>query len=259
MLRHGLSTYEFSRIANIAFVQGARDILREQEKSASFSRVSAITGLHRHAVSDIVNSIDAGDADQAADRDTRRNRLARVLSGWFESPEYTDREGRPLLLPDDGPAPSFATLVRAFSGDIYPSIVLDELLEGGAIRRTPEGLLQAVARRYATGGGEPEAIRQLGTTARDLLATLEHNLEAPADARLFEDAVLATSLDPDAVPLFRRLVRQRASALLADIEGWLREHEQPASPAAVRAGLMMQMFVDEKPDPDDTPETRPRD
>jgi hypothetical protein len=258
MLRHGLSTYEFSRMANIAFVQGARDILREQEKSASFSRVSAITGLHRHVVSNIVNSIDAGDADLAADRDTRRNRLARVLSGWFESPEYTDREGRPLLLPEGGPAPSFAELVRVFSGDIYPAIVLDELLKGGAVRRTPEGLLEAVARRYSTGGGEPAAIQQLGTTARDFLATLEHNLESPADARLFEDAALATSLDPDAVPLFRRLVRKRASAFLADIEGWLREHEQPGSPAGVRAGLMMQMFVDDDPDADAAKDAKQR-
>ena len=58
MLRHGLSTYDFSRIANIAFVRAAGDILREQGKPVSFSRVSAITGLHRHVVSDIVNSPD---------------------------------------------------------------------------------------------------------------------------------------------------------------------------------------------------------
>src|SRR5688572_32974635 len=56
MLRHGLSSYDFSRIANIAFVRAAGDILQEQGKSMSFSRISTITGLHRHVVSDIVNS-----------------------------------------------------------------------------------------------------------------------------------------------------------------------------------------------------------
>lgn len=128
MLRHGLSTYDFSRIANIAFVRAAGDILREQGKPVSFSRVSAITGLHRHVVSDIVNSPSAGGQDSTVDKDYRRNRLARVLTGWFESPRYTDSDGRPLLLAVDGPEPSFATLVRAFSGDIYPRIILDELL-----------------------------------------------------------------------------------------------------------------------------------
>jgi uncharacterized protein DUF6502 len=118
MLRNGLSTYDFSRIANIAFVQAARDILREQGKPLSFSRVSTITGLHRHVVSDIVNlGVDAG-PDPTTDKDYRRNRLARVLSGWFESPEYTDSEGRPQALQFDGPSPTFTSLVREFSGDI---------------------------------------------------------------------------------------------------------------------------------------------
>src|SRR6187455_2585546 len=88
MLRHGMSSYDFARIANIAFVRAARDILREQGKPLSFSRVSAITGLHRHVVSDIVNSPPTGGQDSTVDKDYRRNRLARVLTGWFESPRY---------------------------------------------------------------------------------------------------------------------------------------------------------------------------
>src|SRR5688572_23074360 len=80
MLRHGLSSYDFSRIANIAFVRAAGDILREQGKPMSFSRISTITGLHRHVVSDIVNSPPEAGTDTAADKDYRRNRLARVLA-----------------------------------------------------------------------------------------------------------------------------------------------------------------------------------
>ena len=78
MLRHGLSTYDFSRVANIAFVQAARDILREQGKSSSFSRISTITGLHRHVVSDIVNCEEPTEPDPEIEKDYRRNRLARL-------------------------------------------------------------------------------------------------------------------------------------------------------------------------------------
>lgn len=244
MLRHGLSSYDFSRIANIAFVRAAGDILREQGKPVSFSRVSAITGLHRHVVSNIVNSPEVDARDPAIDKDYRRNRLARVLAGWFESPQYTDAEGRPLLLPVGGPDPSFASLVRAFSGDIYPRIILDELLEVGAVKELKDGSIRAVARRYTAGGAEPAAIQHLGSTARDVFSTLEHNLAREPEARLYDDAVVSVRLDRAALPLFRRLLRQRGASFLEDVEGWVSEHERADSPDAVRAGVIVQMFVD---------------
>jgi len=244
MLRHGLSSYDFARIANIAFVRAARDILREQGKPLSFSRVSAITGLHRHVVSDIVNSSAESSADPTIDKDYRRNRLARVLTGWFESPRYTDSDGRPQALPVDGPEPSFGSLVREFSGDIYPRIILDELLEVGAVKILKDGSVRAVARRYSSGGAELASIQHLGSTARDVLNTLEHNLAKPPDSRLYDDAVVSVRLDRAALPLFRRLLRQRGAAFLEDVDGWVTEHERPDAPDAVRAGIIVQMFVD---------------
>lgn len=246
MLRHGLSSYDFSRLANIAFVRAAGDILREQGKPVSFSRVSAITGLHRHVVSNIVNSPDSGEPEQAADKDYRRNRLARVLTGWYESPAYTDGEGRPLQLPPDGPPPSFASLVRDFSGDIYPGIILDELREVGAIAIQEDGRIRTLARRYSSGGAEGAAIQHLGSVARDVFSTLEHNLAKPPELRRYDDTVVSLSLDRAALPLFRRLLRQRGAAFLEDIEGWVAEHERPGAPDGVRAGVTVQMFVDEE-------------
>ncbi|MGE3394954.1 MAG: DUF6502 family protein, partial [Steroidobacteraceae bacterium] len=249
MLRHGLSTYDFSRIANIAFVQAARDILREQGKSPSFSRVSTITGLHRHVVSDIVNCEESSEPDPETEKGYRRNRLARVLAGWFESPEYTDSEGRSRTLPVDGPAPSFASLVREFSGDIYPAIILDELLQVGAVRMAKDGSLRAVTRRYTLGGADPAAIEQLGGTARDVLNTLEHNLSAPVESRLYSDTAVTVSLEREAIPLFHRLLRHRGAAFMEDIEGWIVEHDRPEAPGKVRAGVMLHMFVDEETKP----------
>jgi hypothetical protein len=244
MLRHGLSAYDFSRIANIAFVQAAGDILREQGKSVSFSRISAITGLHRHVVSDIVNSPEGAVPDSEVDRDYRRNRLARVLAGWFESHQYTDSDGRPLVLPLDGPVPSFSSLVKGFSGDIYPRIILDELVEVGAVRILKDGRVRAVSRRYTSGGAEPAAIRHMGSTAQDVFSTLEHNLAKPPDERHFDDTVVSVQLDRAALPLFRRLLRERGAAFLEDIEGWVSEHEKPRGRDTVRAGVILQMFVD---------------
>lgn len=245
MLRHGLSTYDFSRMAHIAFVRAAVDILREQGKSASFSRISTITGLHRHVVSNIARSEDDAGVNLGADKDYQRNRLARVLAGWFESPDYTDRDGKPLILPMEGPAPSFAELVRSFSGDIYPKIILDELLQVGAARKQKDGRVRAIARRYTTGGAEPAALQHLGIETADLLGTLEHNIAAPAESRRFDDSVASARINRAAIPLLRRLLRQRGAAFLEDIEGWVAEHEMSGAKDTVRAGVMVQMFVDE--------------
>jgi hypothetical protein len=245
MLRHGLSTYDFSHMANIAFVRAAADILREQGKPVSFSRVSAITGLHRHVVSDIVKSSATDGTDNWNDKDYRRNRLARVLAGWFESPRYTDGDGQPLVLPADGPRPSFASLVHEFSGDIYPGIVLDELTEVGAVAAQADGSVRALTRRYTSGGAEPAAIQHLGSVARDVFSTLEHNLDYPPERRHYDDRVVTLHLDRDALPLFRRLLRERGAAFLEDIEGWVAEHEKPGATGTARAGVMVQMFVDE--------------
>ncbi len=253
MLRHGLSTYDFSRMANIAFVRAAGDILSEQGKPVSFSRVSAITGLHRHVVSDIVKSSGTEGADSANDKDYRRNRLARVLTGWYESPRYTDQDGLPLVLPSDGPEPSFASLVHEFSGDIYPGIVLDELMEVGAVVVQPDGCVRALARRYTSGGAEPAALQHLGRVARDVLSTLEHNLANPPERRHYDDSVVTLRLDRNALPLFRRLLRERGAAFLEDIEGWVAEHERPDAEGAARAGVLVQMFVDEEPENGDVP------
>ncbi len=247
MLRHGLSTYDFSRIANIAFVQAAQDILRQQGKTPSFSRVSTITGLHRHVVSDIVKSADVKKHTLAGDKDYQRNRLARVLAGWFESPEYTDEDGRPRVLPVDGPEPSFAGLVRSFSGDIYPKIILDELLRVGAVRVQKDGSVRALARRYTLGGADAAALQQLGTAARDLFSTLEHNIAAPADGRLFDDSVVSVRLNSAAIPLLRQMLHRRGESFLQDVEGWLSERETPSESGAVRAGVMVQLFVDREP------------
>ncbi|MGH8675124.1 MAG: hypothetical protein ACREVG_12530, partial [Burkholderiales bacterium] len=78
------------------------------------------------------------------------------------------------------------------------------------------------------------------------LRTLEHNIGAPVDARLYDDAVVSIALDRAAVPLFRRLLRQRGAAFLQDIEGWTAEHERPGSVEPVRAGVIVQMFLDDE-------------
>lgn len=252
LLRQGVTAHEFGNIANAAFVRAAEDVLREQHQDPSFSRISTITGIHRHAVSNL-SSIAGGDSvGELSGKDYQRNRIARVLTGWYESPEFTDKDGKPMMLPAEGPTPSFAELVRQYSGDIYPKIILDELLRVRAVRVTRDGRLRVMSRRYTIGGADPAAIEDLGDAARQLLTTLENNLGAPEDQRLFHDSAIALHVPPEAVAMLRALVVRRGQTFLDDMEGALAQHQLTpkaieSGKASVRAGVTLHMWVEPSP------------
>lgn len=252
-LRQGITAHQLAHWVNAAFVRAAVKMLQDQGAEPSFSRIAALTGIHRHAVSALLRADDEYPDGLPAQKEYQRNRLARVLTGWFEDPSYTDRSGRPLALPLDGAPPSFVELVRAYSGDIYPGIILEELLRVGAIRKRPDGRVEAVSRRYTSGGADEEALRHAGVVAGDILATLEHNMRATAEARRFEDASIALELPTDAIPLLARLLERRGAAFLDDLEGWLNAAEKAggSSRDRVRAGVRVIMIVDDATDSDD--------
>lgn len=252
LLRQGVTAHEFSRVANRAFVLAAVDALKQQGKHPSFSRVSTLTGLHRHAVSDILTGEVEGAPAMDEAKEYQRHRLARVLTGWFEDPRYTDHDGRPRQLQIVGPAPSFESLVKDFSGDIYPSIILDELEQVGAVVRNSDATVSAVSRRYSAGGVSQEAMHHMEGVAADLLRTLEHNMSAPAGDRLLEDSAIIDDFPVELVPILRRTLKRRATAFLDDVEGWLSQHEATSqgsddSVRGVRAGVRVVMVVDPPP------------
>jgi hypothetical protein len=48
-------------------------------------------------------------------------------------------------------------------------------------------------------------------------------------------------------------MRERGAAFLEEIEGWITEHEDPDAPQTVRAGVMLQMFVEDRSETDESP------
>ena len=248
LLRQGVTAHEFAQWSNEAFVRAAIALLREQGADPSFSRISAMTGLHRHAVSAMLGGADGSRPTEMQTKEYQRHRLARVLTGWFEDPEFTGPDGRPLFLPPDGPSPSFAELVRAYSGDIYPGIILEELLRVGAVRQRKDGSLEARSRRYVIGGSDPASLKHADVVASDIFRSLEHNVSASEELRRFEDSAIAENLSPDVIPRLSRLLERRAAAFLDDLEGWLEDAdkapERDGRASGVRAGVRVIMVVD---------------
>jgi hypothetical protein len=230
-------------------VHAAIEVLNEQGKDPSFSRISAATGIHRHAVSSILGGVSGTHGTAATEKEYQRHRLARVLTGWFENPLFTDSNGRPLPLPLESDAPSFAQLVREYSGDIYPGIILDELIHVGAAKMREDGSVEAMSRRFTSGGADDASIEHACSVAADILRTVERNMKAAEGDRLFEDSAIALQLPPEAIPRLARLLERRAAAFLDDLEGWFSELQQSAATqpqpgGAVRAGVRIVMIAD---------------
>jgi len=255
LLRQGVTAHQFSQWANEAFVLAAIALLREQGADPSFSRISAMTGLHRHAVSALLGGVDGSKPTDQEPKEYQRHRLARVLTGWYEDPEFTGADGKPLALAPEGPSPSFAELVRAYSGDIYAGIILEELIRVGAVRRRKDGKLEVRSRRYVVGGSDVETLRHADVVASDVFRSLEHNISADQVERYFEDSAITANLSPDVIPRLARLLERRAAAFLDDLEGWLNDAEKVApsedGTPGVRAGVRVIMVVDPEEGPPD--------
>ena len=97
-----------------------------------------------------------------------------------------------------------------------------------------------------SGGAELASIQHLGSTARDVLNTLEHNSGEAARVAPHDDTVRSLSGSTARLCPLPPAARLRGAAFLEDVEGWVSEHEQPDADA-VRAGIIVQMFVDTEP------------
>jgi len=245
-LRNGLPYGAFADLAKRVYVEVAGAEFGLPGRKQSVSRVSVITGLSRKEVSR-VRGLERPDDAQAV---ARYNRAARVISGWVRDPAFTEPAGGPARLPFEGDGASFATLVKRFSGDVPPRAVLDELVRVGAAELRDDGTVRLLARAYLPATGEVDKLAILGADTADLIATIDHNLQAPAEAALLQRKVVYDNLPSEVLAQFRPLVARRSQALLEELDRWLAERDRDTAPAVegtgqCRSGLGIYYFEEE--------------
>lgn len=248
LLRNGVSFAQFSEQAKRAYVQVGGEY-HIPNKAQTTSRIATITGLTRKEVQRINSNIDDDTLHSA-----KYNRAARVISAWLGEPHYQSTDGQPLLLPVDGAAPSFNALVKAFSGDITPRTILDELIHVGAVREQEDEQLQLVTRAYIPDGDDSEKISILGTDSADLIATIGHNLKAAPSNRYFQRKVCYDNLPREVMAELRAIIERTAQAALESMNDEMAQRDRDRHPEIkgtnrVRAGLGIYYF--ESADKDD--------
>ena len=220
LLRHGMAYGTFAELARKAFVDEAFAELERQGRRPTVSAASALTGLTRKEAKRLREERVVG-GEQSSQR---YNRAIRVISGWLEDPRYHTGTGAPAVLPLDGDSASFASLVREKSGDI-PAVSMLSVLEASGNVSVCDGRVTLEARSYLPADTPAERLHILGTDVAELIATIDHNLEAPAGQRYFQRKVSNVRVPPAELEEFRALSNRKSQQLLEEYHAWLSAHE----------------------------------
>jgi len=204
LLKVGMGAGEFQRLVHQAYVHAARESARDAGAydRPNVTQIAVQTGLSRIEVTRILES----EGEEQPESDRGRQRAERVLGGWWTNPDFHDAQGSPAQLPLHGSRASFEALVNRYSGEPRTAAILRELLRVRAVRRLPDGRVQALSRTVASGRFDPDGITMMAEQTAEHLETLLYNAEHPSRPRFAKRVVNA------------RLAERHVARLVRDIE-----------------------------------------
>jgi hypothetical protein len=250
LIAQGVTHAEFSETAKEVYVETA---LRhfETEGKVNKSRVAILTGLTRKEVKNVVDR-----AVTTTNGENALSRPSRVLTGWYSDPAYQGPYGIPLELPyeaADSDEPSFVALVKAYSGDMAPRQMLNELLASGSVIAVDERL-KAVSRVFMHTALSPQVVDRLGSVGYRFFSTAAKNIDAEegrGTKNLFERGVFADDgCSEKVIQEFSDYLATKGQAFLEEIDVWFSSRKDMNEPGEVKSetGVYMLHYVEEKDD-----------
>jgi Family of unknown function (DUF6502) len=252
LLRHGVAFGELADVIKAVYVEIARREFSLPDKPQSDSRVAILTGLTRKEVHRIRTH------GPNFDSDSNLSRVARVLQGWTQDPEFVGPYGVPLEIPFSGDQGlSFTELVRRYSGDMPPRAMLDELIRVRAVLETPDSYVRLLNRTYLPSPLDPAGLERLGNVVHYFVDTVDHNLQKKRQGlgRFERYALTLEGLTPADFRRFDDLVREKGQEFLELLDNWLTSHEVKGghklpSSKAIKTGVGVFHFLEQGQDSD---------
>jgi len=248
LLKCGMTWREFADVSKSVFVAVASQDYGLHGRPTNVSRVSILTGVSRKEIARVRTLLE----QESTPLPNKTTDATRLLSGWYQDPDFIRPTGEPRVLPAEGDGASFETLWQRYGGDVPVTSMRKELERAGAITTLSDGSLRAERRYFMPRRFDPEWILNAGSMLSDLGAGITHNLDvvapptsevAEASGRRFIGRATSDSVDVDARAEFEAFVEQRGQEFLEAVDKWLTEHEaKPATGAArkrIRLGLGM--------------------
>ena len=249
LLRHGVSYGEFSDSVRGAYIDIAGAELIPLGRPHTDSRLGILTGISKEDVHRI-RALDEND-----DSEVGLNRIARVLQGWSQDPEYLGPYGLPLEIPLEGDGISFEQLVKTYADDVTPRSLLDELLRVSAALETDDGYVRLLNRTYLPTPLDPVGLERLGNVVNYFIDTVDFNLQKKkqGEGRFERYAITMEGLSPTKFQAFDELIREKGQELLEILDDWLGQNEmkgghklQPNE--SIRTGVGIFHFVEKNPE-----------
>lgn len=221
LVKAGIGYREFAEISKCAFVDVATSDYGLRGRPTNISRVAVMTGLTRKDVKRLRDKILAGTQIDM----TRVIPPAEIIEKWHSDPEFVDAAGRPKVLSFDGPAPSFASLVKKYGGDIPPGAMRTELKRVGALDENESGLLTVRKKYFRPIERDDQLKRALGQAIYGLGLTIDHNLGETEEQSWVERLAFSTRIRTDDRSRVRRLSQDRASEFVESVNDLFSAYE----------------------------------
>lgn len=247
-ISQGVTHAEFSEAAKEVYVEIA---LRDFETNSRInkSRVAILTGLTRKEVKNVIDR-----AMESGLKEKMYSRPERVLSGWYSDPNYTGPYGMPLELPYESGAsdqPSIVTLVKAYSGDMAPRQMLNELLRSGSVVEV-DGSYKAISRQYEPTALSPELIVRLGEIGHRFFSTAATNIEKKGQGTGYFDRFVYADegCSENVIEMFDAYIKVRGQEFLEELDIWFSTHSKANLRKEFRkgTGLYMVHYVESDDD-----------
>jgi hypothetical protein len=201
-IARGLPFATLDEMLKTAFVDAAHP---ELAGGRAVSRISTATGINRREVSRLTQAC-------SEPAPLRRSPAARVFTTWLSDASLKDRRGKPMVLPRQGPAPSFEALAHSVTRDVHPRSLLDELCRLG-MARVEDDRVHVLHDSFVPTGDAQRMLRLLGHNVGDHLRAAVTNVLTDTAPHL-EQAIFTDELSQQSLDEFRRLMRTQWKALL---------------------------------------------
>ncbi len=225
LLMNNISFVTFSNLAKWVYVDVASREFMIPGKKKSTSHVSIITGLSRKEVKRVKEIAKLDDIGVVE----RQNRAVRVISGWLKDPQFLDDRGNPKELPFDEGKISFSSLVRAYSGDVPPGAMLDEMLRL-EVAEVKNKNIQLLSRGYIIKEGDVEKLSMLGADVIELISTIEHNLSFDPSEAFLQRKTVYDNIPEEAIPELRALVSEMGAECLESVDSLISKYDRDFNP-----------------------------
>ncbi len=232
LLRNNVPYGAFADLVRRAYIEVATKDFTVEGRKQSNSRIATITGLSRKEVKRIQELEDEPDNLLIE----KYNRAARVVYGWVHDETYQEDDSKALALQFEGEAPTFTSLVKAYSGDVPPRAILDELERVGVVEVDEQQNIHLLSRAYIPKSGVNEKIYYIGTDVSALLNTMDRNIYQPELKPFFQRKVYYDNLPDEAIAELQDIINTDSQTLLEKVDQAMAKHDRDANPNSKGTG-----------------------